>query len=190
MAAILAGLKAAPATRAAAVGRPSGPRRPHSAHGPPVQGGSEVVVAHRENREDRLTSRLTSRLFYAHHSSVVSRHPVGRVRLRAPGRGRSWTRSTASRSAIASSRATVVARLPDQLHPVHASQTGLRQIAVHVREAPEELDRCHSRLVVSADQVHLARRGADGAGRVSLRGRHRLCPPSARCRVSPAWRRS
>ena len=28
------------------------------------EAGSEVVVAHRENREDRLTSRLTSRLFY------------------------------------------------------------------------------------------------------------------------------
>jgi dolichol-phosphate mannosyltransferase len=28
------------------------------------EGGSEVVVAYRENRDDRLTSRLTSRLFY------------------------------------------------------------------------------------------------------------------------------
>jgi glycosyltransferase involved in cell wall biosynthesis len=28
------------------------------------EAGSEVVVAHRENRDDRLTSRLTSRLFY------------------------------------------------------------------------------------------------------------------------------
>lgn len=28
------------------------------------EAGAEVVVAHRENREDRLTSRLTSRLFY------------------------------------------------------------------------------------------------------------------------------